>query len=1118
MKAVRILWVVFTLSCGVVYGQECDPWQAKLVSTQGTIEYKLQEDSDWQTAKLGNTYCSGTVIRSLANSRAALELVNQTIIRLDAHSTLTLSNIKQDENALIKLIKGAIHFITRIPRSLKVDTPYVNAAVEGTEFLVRVEEGQSQVLVYEGTVLASNEKGQLRLNNGQSAIAKQDEAPTTHIVVKPRDGVQWSLYYPPVIELDKDKIITEGLKHAISAYEQGDLSRAFKILAEVEPNEASREFYLFRASLYLTVGRVKEAQLDLEKIEKKDPEFLALKSIIATSNGDKKRALDLSKQATRLDKKSATALIALSYAHQAQFNIKLALSDSQLAVKQSPKNSLAWARLSELQLANAQVNAAIKSAKKAIELGQNNSRPLTILGFAYLHQYDASKARKAFQQAIEMDSTLPLSRLGLGLAKIKSNRIKEGRRDIEIAASLDPGSSIVRAYLAKAYYTENRDNLAADQFTLAKSLDPNDPTPWFYSGLRTDIHPTTAIKELENAIDLNNNNSVKRSSLRLDADLSSRSSELAKPYQVLGFNRAALANVYRALAINPLDPNAHLLLSNTYGLLPKHELASISEFKQAQLYHPSLKTPLRPVLGNLSILNFSNDASFFNNSSVELFDINRSHFSNSSIVGSNGLFANEFYTSATHDRLAYSFGQFHHSLDGFRENFDLNQNIVASNFEYNLTNKLSLIAEYQESKLDSGDLRLHFVPNRFSDTKRQTRDFRTSNFTLKYHMSNSNKFFAYFKNGKNIQHDESTIFIPAFSVFEKRPLDTSIEGEHYELQYANINEHYKSIHGISFLDETKSVSSVSDFFDASNNFLGSFPNFPANTQRVKYNSAYSYHYFSFNKSLFTTAGISYDKFSSDTLDHEQINHKAGITWLPSKSTTFRVAWFRDLKQPILAEKTIEPTHISGFNQFYDLDDRTDTKRIGVGLDYKPLSSLFVGIEGSDSDFVRYIFSNTGTSQTNKLSQKNYVAYINWILHPNHSLSINYSEDIFNREYILGTSTNSFNPVYINTKTVPLTYNFITRRSNIKIVINYVDQWVAYNSNAVALEKHKDKFFTLDLFYKYQTSKKSSFNIGIKNALDQYFYYQNLDGINFDTPTVSPFLQKQQFFTSIIFNF
>ena len=53
--------------------------------------------------------------------------------------------------------------------------------------------------MFEGGVLASNDAGEVTLASGQSAIAKKGQAPVLTTVVRPRDAVQWALYYPPVV-------------------------------------------------------------------------------------------------------------------------------------------------------------------------------------------------------------------------------------------------------------------------------------------------------------------------------------------------------------------------------------------------------------------------------------------------------------------------------------------------------------------------------------------------------------------------------------------------------------------------------------------------------------------------------------------------------------------------------------------------------------------------------------------------------------------------------------------------------------------------------------------------------------------------------------------------------
>ena len=80
--------------------------------------------------------------------------------------------------SLIQLIRGAILFhYPGQPRSLDVETPFVNAAVEGIQFVVRVEGAWTSVAVLEGTVRLSNDRGDLTLTTGHAGLASAGQAP-----------------------------------------------------------------------------------------------------------------------------------------------------------------------------------------------------------------------------------------------------------------------------------------------------------------------------------------------------------------------------------------------------------------------------------------------------------------------------------------------------------------------------------------------------------------------------------------------------------------------------------------------------------------------------------------------------------------------------------------------------------------------------------------------------------------------------------------------------------------------------------------------------------------------------------------------------------------------------
>jgi hypothetical protein len=85
----------------------CEPWVARVVSVQGSVEARKAGEPQWQPVKLNDTYCQADTIRVLERSRAGLALVNQPVLRLDQNSTITLGGLKEERTSLIDLARGA---------------------------------------------------------------------------------------------------------------------------------------------------------------------------------------------------------------------------------------------------------------------------------------------------------------------------------------------------------------------------------------------------------------------------------------------------------------------------------------------------------------------------------------------------------------------------------------------------------------------------------------------------------------------------------------------------------------------------------------------------------------------------------------------------------------------------------------------------------------------------------------------------------------------------------------------------------------------------------------------------------------------------------------------------
>ena len=113
-------------------------------------------------------------------------------------------------------------------------------------------------------MLAANAAGSLTLTGGQSAVAEQGRAPALRAVVRPRDAVQWALYYPPIIYFRPDEFPAgpgwQGMvRNSIESYTRGDLQAAFESIKGVPDTLGDPRFFAYRASLLLAVGRVDEA-------------------------------------------------------------------------------------------------------------------------------------------------------------------------------------------------------------------------------------------------------------------------------------------------------------------------------------------------------------------------------------------------------------------------------------------------------------------------------------------------------------------------------------------------------------------------------------------------------------------------------------------------------------------------------------------------------------------------------------------------------------------------------------------------------------------------------------------------------------------------------------------
>jgi tetratricopeptide (TPR) repeat protein len=1084
-----------------------------MVSVQGNVEVRRAGQALSQPARLNDGYCAGDRIQVAERSRADLALVNQPLLRLDQNTTVTLGGLREEQTSLIDLARGALHFFSRLPRNLEINTAFVNAGVEGTEGLVEVAADRTFVTIFEGKVLAANAAGSLSLTDGQSAEAVQGRAPVLRTVVRPRDAVQWALYYPPVTYFRAEDF--QGpepwrgmVQNSLDAYMKGDYQAAFETIRGVPANVTEPRFFAYRAQLLLGVGRVDEASKDIERALSLNPNYgdaLALQSIIAVVQNDKERALAVAKKAVTADPKSVSALIALSYAQQANFDLEGARSSLQQAVRVNPNDALAWARLAELHMSFAELDEALAAAQKAVSLNPNLSRTHMVLGFAHLLRVNTEEAKAAFEQAIVLDQADSLSRLGLGLAKIRESNFEDGRRDLEIAESLDPNNSIVRSYVGKAYYEEKRSELAEREYTTAKELDPKDPTPYFYDAIQkqTTNRPVEALQDMEKAIELNENRAVYRSRLQLDADLAARSASLARIYTDLGFQQLALVEGWKSVNTDPSNFSAHRFLADSYSVLPRHEIARVSELLQSQLLQPLNMTPIQPRLAesNLFLISAGGPGALSFNEFNPIFNRDGVTFQTSGLAGENSTYSGEGVLSGIYKNAGFSLGGFHYRTDGFRRNSDQKDTIANAFLQLELTPETSVQAEYRYRHLETGDLLLRFFPQDFFPGRRNEDERNSIRVGARHSFSPNSILLGNFTyqvtdpKQRDDQFPQPGVRLVEFEI----PHQRSAGGE---LQHLFRSRYFNLTSGGGYFD----VNAEQDSLQTVGPPLIPGPPLtpPTLTRRAStplvthHGNVYSYSQINLVKDVTFTLGVSFDALTGDFPgdDKHQVNPKTGITWNPFPGTTLRAAAFRTLKRTLITQQTLEPTQVAGFNQFFDDLNLTEAWRYGGAIDQKFTNNLFGGVEFSKRDlkvpFLNFA-ANPLSPPTQEADWEEKLArtYLFWTPHPWWALRAQYIFERFERDRQFPAGVTE-----ADTHRVPLGINFFHPSGfGASVTGTYYNQDGNFGGlfTGNTIRHGSDDFWTVDAAISYRLPKRYGFiAVGASNLFDKKFKYFDPD--------------------------
>jgi ferric-dicitrate binding protein FerR (iron transport regulator) len=1117
--------------------EACTPVVGELVSVEGQVDVQ-HEAADWQKAALGASLCQRDTVRIGPRSRGTIALINDAILRLDQNTTVHLLEIvrEPEEPSLLDLVIGAFQSFSRAPRTMAVSTPYLNATIEGTEFALRVESQRSLITVLEGRIAVANERGQIRVAGGQSAAAEAGKAPATYVLVQPRDAVQWALYYPPILAAlggqpgQGAPEVNDRLAEALALADRRNINGALEALDRIPEPERDSRYHLYRSALLLSAGQAAEARSDIDRALAIDPQAglaYALRAIINVVQNRKDEALADAEQGVKLSPKETAPKIALSYAQQANLRLDAARDTLLSATAEQPQDALAWARLSELWLMLGARDRAREAAERATTLAPDLERAHVVRGFADLAEFRTDSAKQAFTRAIALDSADPLPRLGRGLALIHEGALQRGRREIEVAAGLDSGNALLRAYLGKAYFEEKRDPLDAEQFKIAKELDPLDPTAYLYDAIRkqSENRPVEALRDIQASIERNDNRAIYRSRQLLDQDQAARGTSLARIYDDLGFNQLGVNEATQSLSLDPGNAAAHRFLSDTYQGVRRREISRVSELLQAQMLQDVNINPVQPSISetnlNLATHGGPTDAGF--NEFTPLFERNDIQFNASAVGGNNDTFGGEGVVSALYDGLSISGGAYHYESDGWRTNNDINHDIYELYAQYAITPELNAQVEYRHRETDFGDLEFDFDPHDRLPNLENEFDQDLARVGLRYSPDpQSDILLSYiFTHRDGSSHDVSVEpFLGEFTF--DTPLDQ--DAHQVEAQYIFRADRFNVVAGAGYsnVDGEESIKLAFDSFDPI-----IFPSFEDEVQlpfTIDDYRGYVYANINIPDPVTWTLGVSYTDYNEDRdpgNDVSRFNPKFGVEWNVTTDLRLRAAYIETVKPALAANRTLEPTQVAGFNQFFDEANATKSSRYGFGVDWQVTPDLAIGGEMTwrdlDEPFIDADQNRVVDVDTNEQLHQ---AYIYWTPFDELAVRAGFAYDKFERESkdFLARIV-SQDPLEVETISVPVNLSYFHPSGFFAAVgATFVDQDVDRLSE-FSNQGH-DNFFVVDVGVGYRFPNRHGIaSLQVQNLLDEGMEFQDDSFREFqEEPSVGPYFPDRTILGRITLNF
>jgi outer membrane receptor for ferrienterochelin and colicin len=560
----------------------------------------------------------------------------------------------------------------------------------------------------------------------------------------------------------------------------------------------------------------------------------------------------------------------------------------------------------------------------------------------------------------------------------------------------------------------------------------------------------------------------------------------------------------------------------------RQETAQLSELQQAQMLQDVNINPVQPSRSdtNLNIVTQGGPARTGFNEFTPLFERNRVQANVSVFGGSNDTIGGEAVVSGVYDWLSLSAGAFGYDTDGFRPNNDLNQKAYDFYVQGAINPSLNLQVEYQRRESDFGDLAMNFDLEDFAETERNSLETNTARIGMRFEPSaNSTVLLLYnYKDRERQTDDELTLdFIPVppgappvLQVFEGV---SDQESDQFEGSVIYVAPLFNVIAGAAYAEVDREDTIRVTIFDPI------FPDpIPLVDNKFDLDSTdtrgYAYVNAKLPASVTWTVGATYQRFDQDdSYSLDELQPKLGVVWNPTESLRLRGAYFEAMRPVLSSNRTLEPTQIAGFNQFFDEVNATRSTRYGLGIDWDLNRDVALGAEWTRRELKNAVSdAATGGVFFESRDEWTHRAYAYWTPSNRWALSAEAVYDKFENEE--DSRLQSFVPERVRTVSVPLKATYFHPAGYFGgLGVTYVDQEVDRAANS-GLAQGDSNFTVVDVSVGYRLPKRLGLlSLAVHNVFDEDFEYQDDSYREFaDEPTLSPYVPERTLMARVVLNF